>query len=105
MHLVEVFLPTGYPNGDLIPQSIFDLIEGELREKFDGVVVYARKSARTLSRSHARQMENRCSSLRSSPTIWIRSGGRSSGTGRRLSFIMTTYLSALRSPNACERVV
>lgn len=57
MHLVEVFLPTGYPNGDLIPQSIFDLIEGELREKFDGVVVYARKSARTLSRSHARQME------------------------------------------------
>jgi len=48
MHLVEVFLPLTYPNGDPVPESIFELIEGELTETFGGVTEYARGSTRGL---------------------------------------------------------
>jgi len=48
MHLVEVFLPLTYPNGDLVPEAIFELIEAELTEAFGGVTEYARGSARGL---------------------------------------------------------
>ena len=48
MHLVELFLPLTYPNGDAVPEAIFQLIESELTEMFGGVTEYARGSARGL---------------------------------------------------------
>ena len=48
MHLVEVFLPLTYPNGDPVPESIVELIEGELTETFGGVTEYARGSTKGL---------------------------------------------------------
>ncbi|ERR1700712_2738555 len=48
MHLVEVFLPLTYPNGDLVPEAIFELIEAELTETFGGATEYSRGSARGL---------------------------------------------------------
>ena len=46
MYLIEVFLPLTYPNGDPVPESIFELIEGELTETFGGVTEYVRGSTR-----------------------------------------------------------
>lgn len=48
MHLVELFLPLTYPNGDAVPEAIFQLIESELTEVLGGVTEYARRSARGL---------------------------------------------------------
>ena len=52
MHLVEVFLPLSYPNGDPIPEAISELIETELTETFGGVTEYARGSVRGLWRKN-----------------------------------------------------
>lgn len=54
MYLVELFLPLTYPNGDRVPEAIFELVEAELTETFGGVTEYARGSARGLWKKNQR---------------------------------------------------
>lgn len=46
--LIEVFLPTSYGDGGLIPEAIFTLIQDELVETFGGATIYLRAPAKGL---------------------------------------------------------
>lgn len=46
--LVEIFLPTSYGDGGIIPEAIFTLIQDELVETFGGATVYLRAPAKGL---------------------------------------------------------
>lgn len=52
-------LPLTYPNGDVVPEALLELIEAELCEVFGGVANDARGSARGLSKKgHQLRMDS-----------------------------------------------
>jgi hypothetical protein len=42
MHLVEVFLPLTFPDGQAVPEPLFALVKAELTDEFGGATLYTR---------------------------------------------------------------
>src|SRR4051794_24566541 len=45
MHLVEIFIPTTYPNRSLVTGAAFERLKDELTQKFGGVTAFTRAPA------------------------------------------------------------